>query len=304
MSVRKDVRNLTSTEKQNYIKAVKALKADISPRTGRSIYDEFILWHSNATVTMDSSDPNPIRAPEALRNAAHQGPVFLPWHRYFLSQFERQLQRKVPGVFIPYWDWTKDSANPGASPIWADDFLGGNGDPNDNYVVKTGPFAMGQWTIVDNAGNPASLRREFGLPPRPQTLPNQAEVDTALGETPYDNSPWNATSSPSHRNRLEGAEGFPEIQLHNRVHAWIGGTMSTVQVSPGDPVFFLHHANVDRIWALWQERNRRELYQPIQGGPSGHNVADFMYPWDGQATRLRARPAQVLNYRALGYSYA
>jgi tyrosinase len=229
MSVRKDVRNLTSTEKQNYIKAVKALKADISPRTGRSIYDEFILWHSNATVTMDSSDPNPIRAPEALRNAAHQ---------------------------------------------------------------------------VDNAGNPASLRREFGLPPRPQTLPNQAKVDTALGETPYDNSPWNATSSPSHRNRLEGAEGFPEIQLHNRVHAWIGGTMSTVQVSPGDPVFFLHHANVDRIWALWQDRNPRQLYQPVRGGPPGHNVTDFMYPWKGQATRIRARSAQVLNYRALGYSYA
>jgi tyrosinase len=134
-------------------------------------------------------------------------------------------------------------------------------------------------------------------------------VNVALGETPYDNSPWNASSRPSHRSRLEGWEGVLDqtSQLHNIVHGWVGGfrgIMSSVELSPNDPVFFLHHANVDRLWALWQERNPRQLYQPVRGGPSGHNVTDFMYPWDGQATRLRARPAQVLNYPALGYSYA
>ena len=42
---------------------------------------------------------------------------------------------------------------------------------------------------------------------------------------------------------------------HNRGHRWIGGTMAEME-SPKDPAFWFHHAQVDRIWALWQERNR------------------------------------------------
>jgi tyrosinase len=298
-NVRKNIRDLTSTEKQNYINAVKALKATISPITGRSIYDEYVIWHSNATSRTDPTDPN------GFRNPAHVGPAFNPWHRYYLFRFEQQLQKKVPGVTIPYWDWTQDAADPFNSPLWSADFMGGNGDPLDNYLVKTGPFATGQWITINIDGtSKGGIQRQFGQ--FTPGLPTQADVNIALGETPYDNPPWNIESNPSHRNRLEGFLGTGEsfIQLHNQGHAWIGGDMVNVNVSPNDPVFFIHHCNVDRLWAIWQDKNPKQGYLPTGEGPVGHNLYDFMYPWDGTATKLKARPADVLDYKKLDYTYA
>ncbi|KAH9276353.1 hypothetical protein BASA83_001043 [Batrachochytrium salamandrivorans] len=42
---------------------------------------------------------------------------------------------------------------------------------------------------------------------------------------------------------------------HNNVHAGIGGTMAIVTMSTNDPIFMLHHANVDRVWSIWQTLN-------------------------------------------------
>lgn len=306
--VRKNFRDLTSTEKENYIQAVKALKASISPITSRSIYDEYVLWHTNATGRADSSDPT------KFRNAAHAGPAFLPWHRYYLYRFERQLQRRVPGITIPYWDWTQDADDPFNSPIWADDFMGGNGDPQDNNLVKTGPFSVDKWITVNADGNPkGGLQRQFGT--RTPSLPTQDDVNISIGETPYDSPSWDINSNPSHRNRLEGylapnreleiVRGIPfDTQLHNQAHVWIGGDMANVTISPNDPVFFLHHANVDRLWAIWQEKNPTQGYVPTGEGPQGHNLYDLMPPWDGKTTKLKARPAEVLDSRQLGIYYA
>lgn len=286
--VRKNVRDLTSTEKQNLIAALKALKADGS-------YDVVVKRHVVA-----AAHPSPSTVDPLFRNAAHNGPAFHPWHRFFLHRFELLLQRKVPGVALPYWDWTQDTADPKNSPLWAADFLGGDGDPNDNWLVKTGPFAVGQWTIVDENNQPAGgLKRQFGQ--IWSGFPTQDEVDIALQESPYDCSGWDTSSSPSHRNRIEGWLG---VQLHNKAHAWIGGSMLPM-TSPNDPVFFLHHCNVDRLWAKWQELYPSQGYEPTTGGPDGHNLNDLMFPWDAaSSSSLRATPADVLDHKALGYIYA
>ena len=60
--------------------------------------------------------------------------------------------------------------------------------------------------------------------------------------------------------------------------------------SPNDPVFFLHHCYVDKIWTDWQLQNPTEGYLPETGGPAGHNVGDAMYPWS-------TTPADMLNHR-------
>jgi tyrosinase len=87
------------------------------------------------------------------RNAAHRGPVFLPWHRFMLILLELQLQRVLsdPDFGLPYWDWAADGELPAGgqsdSPLWADDCMGGEGSP-----VTTGPFAFdpadpGAWRV-------------------------------------------------------------------------------------------------------------------------------------------------------------
>jgi tyrosinase len=72
--------------------------------------------------------------------------------------------------------------------------------------------------------------------------------------------------------------------------------------SPEDPVFFLHHCFVDKIWADWQAQMMLDKptlaphYCPMQGGPVGHNYDDVIKPW---ARRIR----DVMDITALGYAY-
>ncbi|MEU2075501.1 tyrosinase family protein [Streptomyces sp. NPDC013489] len=84
--------------------------------------------------------------------------------------------------------------------------------------------------------------------------------------------------------------------IHNLVHRWIGGNMELTS-SPNEPVFWVHHANVDRLWAQWQRQHPNETYLPQSGGPQGQNVGDLMSPWSG------VRVSAVLDHHSLGYLY-
>ena len=48
-------------------------------------------------------------------------------------------------------------------------------------------------------------------------------------------------------------EGLEDV--HGRIHMWVGGTMSLLSDAPADPLFYMHHANIDRIWAGWQQHH-------------------------------------------------
>lgn len=198
-------------------------------------------------------------------------------------------------------------------PSWADDFLGGNGLESDEWRVQTGPFAHsgGRWPVpsLPDDGLPGpGLKRQFGriLP----SLPTLDDLNLAKAEIFYDTP--NYDRSPfviGFRNRLEGwvtqrgdpRVGTPGSQLHNRVHLWIGGNMAPM-TSPNDPVFFLHHCFIDKVWAAWQAVQLAENpdaaphYAPETGGPQGHNLDDQIRPW--QRT-IR----DVIDISNLGYSY-
>jgi hypothetical protein len=121
----------------------------------------------------------------------------------------------------------------------------------------------------------------------------------------------NTTSS--FRNILEGwVSAGPDVDVHNRVHVWVGGSMLP-GTSPDDPVFFMHHCNIDRLWAQWQHTHPGQNYPdvvPRVGVPGNrpHGLDDEMPPWNSGGER--ARPRDVLNHttmtvrgRAAGYTY-
>lgn len=98
--------------------------------------------------------------------------------------------------------------------------------------------------------NPAIPRR---------SLATSADVAWANAFADYDSHPWNEASGMvgagvSFRNALEGWIVATPVGarfgsgLHNRVHNWMGGSMGP-GTSPNDPIFFLHHAYVDKLWA-------------------------------------------------------
>ena len=305
MHVRKNVNSLTADEKSRLVNALLELKA-------QGEYDHFV--HAHHHIMVPSVLPHEPRDAN-YRNPAHRGPGFLPWHREFLMQLEQALQQVDPSVTIPYWDWTTDAAlpDPTTSSIWADDFLGGNGLQSDEWRVQTGPFAHsgGKWPVpsLPDDGLPGpGLKRQFGviLP----SLPTLEDLNIAKAEIFYDTP--NYDRSPfviGFRNRIEGwitQRGDPRVktpgsQLHNRVHLWIGGNMAPM-TSPNDPVFFLHHCFIDKVWADWQAVQLAENpdaaphYAPERAGPTGHNLDDQIKPW---TRRIR----DVLDISVLDYSY-
>ena len=80
-----------------------------------------------------------------------------------------------------------------------------------------------------------------------------------------------------------------DCRRHNQVHAWVGGAMSHVATSPTDPVFWLHLAQVDRLWSLWQAEYPG--FGPALVGPD--QVLD---PWPETADDVRSP-------LAIGYAY-
>ena len=350
LRVRKNAQDLTAGEKERFVKALTALKERPSPwSTDLSVYDQFVRWHSNAFL----GDVMP----------GHLAPAFFPWHRMLSLLFEQQLQQVDPTVMIPYWDWATDrTAN---AAIWQDDFLGGDGDPSDGYIVKTGPFRQGAWEISifdpEDHFNVPHLVRAFGTEKRAPELPTAADEAELLGIQQYDAAPWTDETAPdsSVRRFAEDGRGCPRSNrsskpaptptphvgqqpdtldrrplaaparghsvhgqaepgsgcengpgMHNRVHLWIGGKFGdpktpamgpmALGVAPNDPVFWLLHANIDRLWTEWQWRHG-QVYVPESGGPQGHNLDDPMTPFD--TIGMHITPRMMLDHRALGYVY-
>lgn len=303
MITRKNVRSLTPGERQAFVNALLTLKAE-----GR--YDKFVHWHHHvmqpAVLSFEPRD-------SLYRNGAHRGPAFLPWHREFLLQLETELRSVDPSLSIPYWDWTEDVDNPSASIVWSEDFMGGDGIESDEWRVATGPLAHqnGKWPVPDYSadGLPGpGLKRSFGR--FIATLPSPADLLLALREGFYDTPPYNPSPfTIGFRNRIEGfitQRGDSRVtttgsQLHNRVHVWVGGNM-LLMTSPDDPVFFLHHCFIDKVWADWQELQKTNNpegiphYAPLRDGPPGHNINDQIKPWEHTIE-------EVLDIESLSYTY-
>lgn len=71
--------------------------------------------------------------------------------------------------------------------------------------------------------------------------------------------------------------------------------------SPNDPVFFMHHCMVDKIWHEWQLRFPNQGYLPASGGPFGQNLTDPM--GSTPSGQIGSRPIDVLDSAALGIVY-
>lgn len=327
MAIRKNVATLTATERKAFVDAIKMLKAAPSrfapPTMGR--YDDYVYVHMQAMMEFRINDPT---QPVANGNWtlvsdmrmpmwAHRCPAFLPWHRELLYQFERDLQA-VSGdlnLGIPYWDWSVDQSPTG--PPWLADFMGGDGADG---PVNSGPFAgQSNWNLTLSEDLADHLVRGFGRLQGFSRLPTPAEVNATLAESAYDAAPWNDSAAlSSFRNQLEGWHVPPSSDvptgMHNLVHLWVGGNTGTMlpSTSPNDPVFFLHHCNVDRLWAAWQQLNPSSPhYLPSNPLPSdpGQGLNEPMIFFDPNLSSTPpwsdppATPSKVIDHHGLGYMY-
>jgi tyrosinase len=194
---------------------------------------------------------------------AHQGPAFVNWHRIYILRYERDLQAIDPSVSLPYWKF--DDAAPA---VFALDWMGAN-TPGQSAVQFAPTNPIDGWTVQG-----FSLVR--GTNNHTVDPPGvQAEAATLL---------------PATFTLFRVMEGNP----HGNAHVWVGGWMGSVPTAVRDPVFFLLHCNVDRLWAKWQWIHDGfgtdpEDYSPLGTFPGqpgenfhiGHFRDDTMWPWNG-----------------------
>ncbi|KAI9596259.1 hypothetical protein BDF19DRAFT_384296, partial [Syncephalis fuscata] len=160
---------------------------------------------------------------------AHNSPLFLPWHRRMLRELEIDLQQIYPDIMLPYWDTCIDSQAPETSVVFTPEYFGGNG--KEGGCVTDGPFA--NWRPY--YPTPNCLRRTF-------------DFGNEIGAF-Y--SPEAVQKSITDHNEFSKFSFDIEGTYHARVHNGIGGGMFNMY-SPGDPLFFMHHGMVDRVWWQWQ----------------------------------------------------
>jgi hypothetical protein len=133
MGTRKNAKFLTATEREDFVRACVMLKADIvNPAAPAS--DQYSKW--DEYVAVYQMIQNAFAPGSSSVNFGHGGNgaySFLSWHRFFLFRFELDLQSKVAGVMLPYWDWTDPAS------IMTDTFLGPNGTVSNQ--VRSGYFA-------------------------------------------------------------------------------------------------------------------------------------------------------------------
>lgn len=130
-------------------------------------------------------------------------------------------------------------------------------------------WLLGFTPTVNLASGPHTVTRNIGAF---AILPNAAAVAAALA---------NATFNPF-AGALEG--------VHNSGHVWVGGSMQSILTAPCDPVFWMHHAEIDRLWSVWQASHAGQN-PPLAG------AAAVMDPWSETEVDTR-------DITALGYTYA
>jgi len=129
-------------------------------------------------------------------------------------------------------------------------------------------WLLGFTPTVNLMGGPHTVTRNIGMF---AVLPNASAVAAAMT-----NGTFNTFASA-----LEG--------IHNSGHVWVGGSMGSVPFAPCDPVFWMHHCEIDRIWAEWQATHPGQ--NPTLPGSSA-----TMDPWT--ETEMDTR-----DITALGYQY-
>lgn len=186
-------------------------------------------WAAN-THGAPAEDP----ANRMWRLCAHHQRFFLPWHRAYLAWFEDTIRAAIDddGWALPYWNYS-DPANPKALRLPPE-------------------FTVKQRTVDGRLVDNKLYLKSRDRPGQPR--PENAVVSPALSQRFF------VRASPVMGfGGIDGPErigGTLEQRPHDYVHGDIGGgtgLMRTPALAARDPIFWLHHANIDRLWEVWRK---------------------------------------------------
>lgn len=196
-------------------------------------------------------------------NSANQ-PFFLPWHRMYLLWFERIIRKLTnqPTFTLPYWNYSAAGPNHGIIPA--------------KFRDRTSSLYVQNRNSSVNAGRPIDASSPGAL------------ATTALTQCSY--SPQGAI--PGFCRALDSG-------LHGNVHVLIGdrNNMGSVPWAARDPIFWLHHCNIDRLWASWNKSGR--------SNPTSTSFRNTTFKFAGEnGQEVVGKVSDMLSILKLGYAYS
>jgi tyrosinase len=288
-----------------YAKAVQALNARaLTDKTGwlylAAIHGfDVPLWQGFNLINAGTALPPPAEQDAYWNQCQHQTWYFLPWHRAYLLTFEDILRAWImaqPGApqdwALPYWNY---SASPGAA------------NPNPLAV----PDAFTAQTLPDGTPNPLFVAARFGAAVAAQDaqLSNALLDPTFTGAAQEGNIPgFGGPQTPFSHAGEDG--GWLEDQPHNPVHVDVGGQdtngnggmMTDPRSAAADPIFWVHHANIDRLWEVWRQRNTSDANPTDPAWLNGPTDQPFRL-YDANGTDRPSNPKDVIGLVGTVYSY-
>jgi tyrosinase len=246
--IRKDAQTLSAAERDRFLAAFGTLNG-----SGAGRFRDFRDMHVNASVL-----------------EAHGNVGFLPWHRAYLLDLERELQAIDARVTLPYWRFDRPAPN-----LFTREFIG---VPNAAGQLEfTAGHSLTSWRTDGALG--ITRTPLFNTANAPPNLLTEEQTINLGGLNP-------ATASYA---SFDAMEGNP----HGSAHVSFTGFIRSLPIAARDPLFFLLHCNVDRLWAKWQWIRKRTsqadalAFAPPFPDRIGHHLPDTMWPWNGDTAAPR-----------------
>jgi hypothetical protein len=261
-----------------------ALRRGITAMQRRRVDDPTSwLFQANIHGTVDPVPPgSAARVAGVWQTCQHGTFFFLSWHRMYLNFFERILRAASGSAAftLPYWDYSNSAQR--ALPV-----------AFRQPAAASNPLFVAQRSRRVNGGEP--------LPP------SAVESAAALAFTNFASPLGSGNAFGGQRvpgpQHFAGPHGALESRPHDVVHVAVGGQggwMTDPDLAARDPIFWLHHANIDRLWSRWL----------AQGGGRSNPTGDQTWMgqrftfYDERTRRVQLSGADVVDAaRQLGYRY-
>ncbi len=218
----------------------------------------------------------------SFNTCQHGNCFFLSWHRVYLYFFERILRSKMEGTYskttaLPYWDSrnTKIKPNNDVLPL--------------RFRKKILPTVPKKRNFLYHDNRGSKINDTSPLPLTHLVWSSQTTGNSIMQEY---NLALSKKNFHTFQNTIESA--------HNGVHQAIGGDMPNMMTAPLDPIFFSHHANIDRMWEGWLRKGGGRCNPKIEDDPIWWNKTFTFYDEKGQPKPLSnfqiIKIAAQLNY--------
>lgn len=241
-------------------------------------------------------DMNPLPPVGDLRaTCQHDTWFFLPWHRMYLLHFESVLRAIIadldhPGISdatrtswaLPYWNYQPPAYRYLPRAFREPDLPGGGGPNPLAQANRFPPVQQGTQPLDDDQVEFAGWWTE--------------SVFTLPGAPSFGGSD---TSGPRHRPLDFRSSGALEQTPHGSVHMYVGRDMRDFTRAGFDPIFWLHHCNLDRLWEVWCQGGGTPRSNPVAGSWTSQKFG-FL---DAAGSVWSGTPAGVESTTALGYTY-